>query len=166
MHLPNGRENTVRFSGVSEEPAAKKVQNSNGFDAQEHALQSENPTGAKHTNENASKANDIQVHLPNGTDRDSVLDTVLTAWAILIQRYQRDVFHQFTWGQKDQENAATQCISVTDIDWANQQTAASLRTKISSVKSNQYTLNETTLFLNDGTTEEVISTMYLNQTQS
>ncbi|EUC49199.1 hypothetical protein COCMIDRAFT_2056 [Bipolaris oryzae ATCC 44560] len=165
MHLPNGRENTVRFSGVSGEPAAKKVQSSNGFNTQEHALQSENPTGAKHASGNPSKANDIQVHLPNGTDRDSVLDTVLTAWAILIQRYQRDVFHQFTWGQKDQEKAATQCISVVDIDWANQQTAASLRSKISSVKSNQFTLNETALFFNDGSNEEWTFEVLLNVRQ-
>jgi hypothetical protein len=152
MHLPNGREKTVRFSGVSDERAAKKVQSSNAFDSQEHALHSANHNGT-------SKANEIQVHLPNGAGCHSVLETVLTAWPILVQRYQRDVFHQFTWGLKDQENTSSQCITATDIDWANQKTAAGLREKISTVKSNQVTLDGTTIFLRDGTNEEVILAM-------
>lgn len=150
MHLPNGREHTVRFGALPDEHVAKKVQSSSALDSQHH-------DGAEKTNGSVSKPNEARILLPNGSDRDSVLDTVLAAWAILIHRYQRDVFHQFTWGIKDQGNDSTQCISITEIDWASQQTAASLQAKISSVKSSQFKLGEdTTIFLNDGINEEVI----------
>ena len=157
MHLPDGRENTVRFGDLADEHVAKKVQSSGTFDNQEQSLRSNGHNGAKHTNGNASKANEVRVHLPSATDRNAVLDTVLTAWAILIQRYQRDVFHQFTWGLKEQGENSTQCIPVADLDWASHQTAASLRTKIGHVKSTQLTLGEATIFLRDGTNEEVLS---------
>ncbi|USP81666.1 uncharacterized protein yc1106_08940 [Curvularia clavata] len=154
MHLPNGRENTVRFGGVTDEHVAKKVQNSSAFDDQEHSLHSEDQNGASYTNGHIAKANEVRVHLPSVTDRNSVLDTVLTAWTILVQRYQRDVFNQFTWGLKDQGEDSTQCISATELDWASHQTAASLRTKIGSVKSPQFTFGETTIIVRDGTNEE------------
>lgn len=159
MHLPNGRENTVRFGGVTDEHVAKRVQSSSAFDNQEHSLHSGDHIGAAHTNGHTTKADEVWIHLPSTTDRNSVLDTVLTAWAILVQRYQRDVFHQFTWGLNDRKDDSTQCISVTDLDWASHQTAASLRTKIGSIKSAQFTLGETTIILRDGTNEEVFSTI-------
>lgn len=157
MHLPNGKENTVRFSGVTDEHVAKKVQSSNTFDNQEHSLHSKDQNAIGHTNGRFTKGNEIRVPLPSATDRNSVLDTVLTAWAILIQRYQRDVFHQFTWGLKDQGNDYAQCISVADIDWASHQTAASLKAKIGNARSAQVTLDETSIFLRDGSPEEVLS---------
>lgn len=155
MHLPSGREDTVRLSGVTGEHVAKKVQSSSALNNQEHSLHSEE---TRHTNGHATKVNEVRVHLPNVTDQNTVLDTVLTAWAILIQRYQRDVFHQFTWGSKDQGDDSTQCISVAELDWASHQTAASLSTKIRNIKSAQFTLGETTIILRDGTNEEVLST--------
>ncbi|EOA91572.1 uncharacterized protein SETTUDRAFT_85461 [Exserohilum turcica Et28A] len=159
MHLPNGREHTVRFGALPDEHVAKKVQSSSALDSQHH-------DGAEKTNGSVSKPNEARILLPNGSDRDSVLDTVLAAWAILIHRYQRDVFHQFTWGIKDQGNDSTQCISITEIDWASQQTAASLQAKISSVKSSQFKLGEdTTIFLNDGINEEWTFQVTLNLQQ-
>jgi hypothetical protein len=89
---------------------------------------------------------------------DAVLDIVLTAWTILIQRYQRDVFHRFSWGIKGAGSDKRQCVETGDLDLLNHSNAASLAAKIQEVRLKHVSLNGTTIFLNDGTKEEVGNT--------
>ncbi|KNG49863.1 nonribosomal peptide synthetase 6 [Stemphylium lycopersici] len=154
MHLPHGGEPAVRFSAIPDEHVAKKVQSNGPFENQGAHLHFNGSNGAKHANGHASKANEVRVVVPDSSDSDTVLDTILTAWAILLQRYQRETFNQFTWGLKGHSSASTQCISVGNLDWASQTTAATLRAKIGNVRSTEFSLKDTTVFFSDGTNEE------------
>lgn len=146
----------MRFSGVSDEHV-KSVQ-TNG------ESQSPEPTGddslVAHANGQASKANEIRILLPKDSSSDTVLDTVLAAWAILVERYQREVFSQFTWGIKDGGNDNTQCMVVLNLDWPNHMTAASLKTKIREQRRSNLSSDQGTIFLNDGSKEEVQASLW------
>ncbi|KAH7083049.1 nonribosomal peptide synthetase 6 [Paraphoma chrysanthemicola] len=151
MHLPNG-DHGVRFGNVAHAPVEKKPYN-NGI--------SPSPNDGTDTSISAagesqlSRSNEVVVKLPSGQTSYDVLETVLTAWTILIHRYQRDTFHQFTWGVKGAGDERLQCIATSDLDLANQKTAASLRAKIGSLKSADVSVQEqSTIFLNDGTKQE------------
>ncbi|KAK1917645.1 hypothetical protein P3342_000359 [Pyrenophora teres f. teres] len=87
MHLPEG-ERTVRFNGIPDEHV-KTMQNNGEMHSLEHAS---NGDETARINEQAAKANEIRIQLPKDSSSDAVLDTVLAAWAILVERYQRDVF--------------------------------------------------------------------------
>lgn len=84
-----------------------------------------------------------------------MLDTVLAAWAILVERYQRDVFSQFTWGTKGRGDEITQCLSASNLDWQSHKTTSSLKAKVQEQRLNNLSLEQGTIFLNDGTLEEV-----------
>ncbi|KAF7573968.1 Nonribosomal peptide synthetase 6 [Pyrenophora tritici-repentis] len=101
------------------------------------------------------KLNEAQISPPKDWTPDEVLDTVLTSWIILVERYQRDAFHQFTWGISDARTDSAQCIPATELDLSNQSAAKSLTAKIGSLRTKDHAINEgSKLFLNDGTTAE------------
>lgn len=151
MHLPNG-EHTVRFGGISEERVEKKVYSNGTLDTQENGTHT---NGNAPTNSGVSDLNEVDIHVPTNLPLDSVLDVVLTAWTVLIQRYQRDVFHHFTWGAKDSGKDKIQCISTGDLDLPSHQTAASLTKKLGNLRLRDISVEQGTIFLNDGTPEEV-----------
>jgi hypothetical protein len=154
MHLSND-ERVVRFGGVSEKHVEMKVQSNGASNAKEHSSHTNGNNGSTQTNGNASKVNEVQITLPGNLASDAVLDTVLTAWSILIQRYQREVFHQFTWGIKTAGNNRTQCVPTYDLGLLDHKSAASLTSKIRDVRSKDITTEQDMIFLNDGTKEEV-----------
>ncbi|KAE8869353.1 hypothetical protein PTNB73_04406 [Pyrenophora teres f. teres] len=149
MHLPEG-ERTVRFNGIPDEHV-KTMQNNGEMHSLEHAS---NGDETARINEQAAKANEIRIQLPKDSSSDAVLDTVLAAWAILVERYQRDVFSQFTWGTKGRGDEITQCLSASNLDWQSHKTTSSLKTKVQEQRINNLSLEQGTIFLNDGTLEE------------
>ncbi|RYN51425.1 Nonribosomal peptide synthetase 4 [Alternaria tenuissima] len=146
MHLRNG-EHASHFSGAPDEHIAKKVQ-SNGASTKNGNHE------ALNTNSHSSKTNEARAKIPNNLTPDALLDTVLAAWAALMHRYQRDVFHQFSWGVVNANGRATQTINTAALNLTSHKTAASLRSQISNVRSKEYDAHNATLFLNDGSTHE------------
>lgn len=151
MHLQNG-DSIVRFAGVPEEHTEAKVQ-SNGV-----VIVPGNGTKATNDNEAIQKStaatlNEVEIPIPEGLDANAVLDTILTAWVILVQRYQRDVFHQFTWGVENGGANQIQCIPTPDLDLQNQRAVGQLESKIRDVRSKDISV-EKSIFLNDGSKEE------------
>ncbi|KAF2830389.1 hypothetical protein CC86DRAFT_315625 [Ophiobolus disseminans] len=151
MHLPSG-DHSVHFGGVSEKPKEEKMPN-NGIanTRSEEQIINENP----HENESVAKSNKVHVQFPQDRASDEVLDTILTAWAILIYRYQRDTFHQFTWGLKGAGENCIQNIPTPELDLPNQTTASSLKTKVADLRSHSVPTDpSSTIFLNDGSEAE------------
>jgi hypothetical protein len=153
MHLPSGNL-TMQFGNVPASPVEKEMQSNSESKPQEDVP---GVTAAVRENGQQTKPNEARIPYPQNLAREEVLDTVLTAWTILIQRYQRDVFHQFTWGTKASEDKkGDQCIQTTDLDLSNQSRAESLKTKLNSVRSSNISLHQgSSIFLNDGTSAEV-----------
>jgi hypothetical protein len=154
MHLSND-EHVVRFGGVSEKHVEMKVQSNGASNTKEHSSHANGSNGSTQTNGNASKVNEVQVTLPENLASDAVLDTVLAAWSILIQRYLGEVFHQFTWSAKVAGNKQTQCVPTYDLGLLDHKSAASLTSRIRGVRSKDITTEYDTILLNDGTKEEV-----------
>lgn len=154
MHLPNG-DHIARFSGVPDDCAEVKVQSNGTVQVEENSVRPNSTNGAIRENGQAPSKNEIQIPIAKALDADALLDIVLTAWTVLIQRYQRDVFHQFTWGAKDGTTKQVQCIPTPDLDLKNQSTAASLKSKIIGLRLKDIPVEGSSIFLNDGTKEEV-----------
>ncbi|KAF2853246.1 nonribosomal peptide synthetase-like protein [Plenodomus tracheiphilus IPT5] len=152
MHLPTG-EHIVRFSGVTGEHTEAKVQSDGNVIVPENDTKSTKADEAVQRN-TAATANEVDIPLADGLDANAVLDVVLTAWVILVQRYQRDVFHQFTWGLQNSGTDWVQCIPTPDLDLKNQQLVGQLKSKINSVRLKDVSIDQSTIFLNDGTKEE------------
>lgn len=151
MHLPNG-DHSLRYGGVPKEKTEVKI-NSNGT-----LVVNENgpyTNGHDQTNGHSVETNEVDIPTFQNQSPDAVLDAVLTAWTILVQRYQRDVFHQFSWGIKDAGSDKRQCMSTVDLDLLNHSNAASLTAKIRDLRLKDVSLNGATIFLNDGTKDEV-----------
>jgi hypothetical protein len=126
---------------------------SNGKTKQLHAEFHDENTGEK--NEHEKKSNNAQIAIPQNYALDAVLDTVLTAWTILIQRYQRDTFHQFTWSIQGNDDDA-QCMPTAELEFPRQKTAEDLRRKLSSLRPAGCALTQgSSIIMNDGTNAEV-----------
>jgi hypothetical protein len=152
MHLSNG-EQTLRFGGGGAQKLSEDVMHSGSKTKQAH-IESKNEISGEE-NKHEQKSNNIYIAIPQDCTSDAVLDTVLTAWTILIQRYQRDTFHQFTWSTKGSSKDA-QCIPTTELDVTAQKTAEDLRKRLSSLQSAGRTLSQdATIIVNDGTSAEV-----------
>jgi hypothetical protein len=117
---------------------------------------------AEQDNTQTTKENEVQISLPRDQSWDEVLDTILTAWTILVERYQRDLFHQFTWGVRDAGRDSAASIPTAQLDLPNQSTAKSLIAQISNARTRDHTLNAgSNIFLNDGTSAEVCAKLPL-----
>lgn len=151
MHLANG-EQTLRYGGAAQDKTAVKV-NDNGT----IALSGSGAYTNEHvqTSGQSTESNEVELTSLKGQPLDEALNTILAAWTILIQRYQREVFHQFSWGVKGAGSDGRQCIQTTDLDLLNHKNATTLASKIRDLRLKDASLNEATIFLNDGTKEEV-----------
>jgi hypothetical protein len=149
MHLPNG-DHSVRF-GNKANMLGEKQAYSNGISTPQH--DGEDTSCSTTSKSQPSKSNEVRMAVPRNLSSEEVLDTILIAWAILIQRYQRDTFHQFTWGvNKGSGNERIQCIGTLELDLLNQKAAQTLQTKISSLRLRDVPVKEgSEIFLNDGT---------------
>lgn len=151
MHLANG-DHTLRYGGITQEKTEVKTTSNGIVDVNEGNSYT---NGHDQTNNHSTKVNEVDITLLEDLPSDAVLDTVLTAWTILVQRYQRDVFHQFSWGIKGAGSDRIQCISVTDLDLLSHSNAATLAGKIHDLRLKDVPLDGATIFLNDGNKEEV-----------
>ena len=155
MHLANGN-HTLRYGGVAQEKIEVKVNGNGTMDVNEDGAYT---NGRTQTNGHLTEpSNEVEITTLKDQPLDAVLDTVLTAWTILVQRYQRDVFHRFSWGIKGAGSDKRQCMETGDLNLLNHNNAASLAAKIQEVRLKHVSLNGTTIFLNDGTKEEVGNT--------
>ena len=152
MHLANG-DHTLRYGGVAQEKTEVKVNSNGTMDVNENGAYA---NGHTQTNGHSTEAsNEVEITSLKDQPLDAVLDTVLTAWTILVQRYQRDVFHRFSWGIKGAGSDKRQCIETGDLNLLTHSNAASLATKIQGARLKDVSLDRATIFLNDGTKEEV-----------
>lgn len=151
MHLANG-EHTLYYGGVKQEKTEVKVNSNGTMDVNENGSYA---NGHTQTNGYSTQPNEVEIKTLKDQSLDAVLDAILTAWTILVQRYQRDIFHQFSWGINGAGSDKRQCISTTDLDLLNHSNAASLAAKIRDVRLKNVSLNESTIFMNDGTKDEV-----------
>lgn len=151
MHLANG-EQTLRYSGVKQEKTEVKVNNNGTMDVNESGAYTNGHDESQHQ---AIKSNEVELPALQNQPLEAALDAILTAWTILVQRYQRDVFHQFSWGIKGAGSDKRQCIATAELDLLNHSNAASLATKIGDTRLKDVSLDDATIFLNDGTKEEV-----------
>jgi hypothetical protein len=153
MHLPNV-DHHIQLGGVSKMPVDMGTHN----DGISKTQQNEPHTnGSDKVIVHSLDKNELRIPYPQDQDLDQLLDTILTAWTLLIQRYQRETFHQFTWGIRSDGNAGkSQCVSTTELDLLDHKAAESLRAKISNTRTSEFALNpDSTIFLNDGTSVEV-----------
>lgn len=149
MHLPNG-EHTLRRGDVSELGIGEVKPGSQDSFA--------TPSSGTSVSNRAGLQNEIRLQLSQDRNFEELLDIVLTSWTILIQRYQRDVFHQFTWGAKTNQDTDVQCIPTVELDLLKHRDTESLKARVGAVKSKAVPADfRTTLFLNDGTKAEVPS---------
>jgi hypothetical protein len=151
MHLANG-EQTLRYGGVAQEKTEVKVNSNGTMDVNEDGAYT---NGHAQTNGESSESNEVEITALEGQPLDAALDAILTAWTILIQRYQRDVFHQYSWGLQGAGSDGRQCVQTADLDLLNHSNATSLASKIRDVRLRNVSLDQATVFLNDGTKEEV-----------
>jgi hypothetical protein len=144
----------MQFGNVPASPVEKEMRSNGESKPQQNSL---GVAATIKEDGQRNRPNDALISFPQNLAREEVLDTVLTAWTILIQRYQRDVFHQFTWGTgASDDKKDNQCIQTTDLDLSNQSRAGSLRTKLNSARSSNVSLHPgSSIFLNDGTSAEV-----------
>lgn len=145
----------MQSRNVSESPTEKEVR-SNGVSEPQQKISGVDATVKD--NDQRTDSNEARISCPKNLASDEVLDTVLTAWTILIQRYQRDVFHQLTWGAEaaGDRKDNSQCIPTTELDLSNQLRAGDLKAKLNKVRLSNISLHPgSTVFLNDGTSAEV-----------
>ncbi|KAL6712229.1 Non-ribosomal peptide synthetase [Coniothyrium glycines] len=153
MHLKNG-EHIARFSNVPQEYTEAKIQPKGAVGPHESEVEVD-VNNVPATTHKSLETNEVHITLPSNSSTENVLDNVLVAWTLLIQRYQRDVFHQFSWGVRDATKSNdVQLIPALGLDLQNLRTTADLRAKISTLRSRSFDLAGSTLFLNDGTAEE------------
>ncbi|KAF3037841.1 nrps [Didymella heteroderae] len=150
MHLANGGQ-TLRYGGVAQGKTEVKVNSNGTMDVNENGAYT---NGHNSTNDPSTESNEVDITAFGEQSLDATLDAILTAWTILIQRYQRDVFHQFSWGIKGAGSDERQCVQTTDLDLLDHSNAACLASKIHDVRLKNVSLDGATIFLNDGTKEE------------
>jgi hypothetical protein len=152
MHLPQD-DHAVHISGGLE-LRKEKIMHSHGMSSPRSKRVPADASAA--AQEGNLKANEVRILVPRNRARDEVQNTVLTAWTILIQRYQRDAFHHLTWGPKDAPEDGIQCIAAVELDLSGQCTVSSLSQKLVSIRSTSIRMESApAIFLNDGTKNEV-----------
>jgi hypothetical protein len=152
MHLPVG-EHPIQLGGVATQATEESIPSDDVSKLQQIDPHMQKPG---HDKGRTPRLNEAQIPLPQDWTVDEVLDTVLTAWTTLIDRYQRDLFHQFTWGVKDAGKDSAQCIPTPELELSKRKTVKSLTAKVGSVRTKEIAIHEgSLLFLNDGTSAEV-----------
>jgi hypothetical protein len=151
MHLPNGIDN-AHFGGRPEDQLNDEVFSINDVG------QTKNSTYTNRsieTNGQHGDTNKVQISFPKDQSLDAILDIILAGWVVLAQRYQRDAFHSFTWGIKGAGSEKAQSIMSAELSLSNQTTVGDLVAKTKDLRLKDVSLDQATIFLNDGTKEEV-----------
>jgi hypothetical protein len=161
MHLPNDIDN-VRFGGRPEDQLNDGVSSINDLG---QAKNSTHTSRNIETNGHHVDTNKVQISFPKDQSLDAILDIVLAGWVILAQRYQRDAFHSFTWGIKGAGSEKAQSIMAAELSLSNQNTVGDLVAKTKDLRLKDVSLDQATIFLNDGTKEEVCDDCALSWTR-
>jgi len=153
MHLPHGG-HIGRFSGLPEESTeAKEWSEKDVF-----RPKTDNRTQDWHrivqAQDALNTANEVIIPVAENYDTNTLLDFILTAWVILVQRYQRDEFYHFTWGFEHDVAQHSQCISAADIEFQSQRVGADVKSTIRSLRSKDMPVPQSNFFFNNGTEEE------------
>lgn len=151
MHLANG-DHTLRYGGVAQEKNKVKVSSNGLLDVNENGSYI---NGNTQTNGRTEEPNQVELTSFKDQSPEVALDAILTAWTILMQRYQRDVFHQFSWGIKGAGSNNRQLIPASELKLESHSSAASLARTIRDVRLKDVSIDGSSIFLNDGTKEEV-----------
>ncbi|KAF2749753.1 nonribosomal peptide synthetase 6 [Sporormia fimetaria CBS 119925] len=85
-----------------------------------------------------------------------LLEAVLAGWVLMMQRYQRDTFHTFTWGLEESATNELQSVPAFDLKMSSITTIADLVDAVRRVRSKDILVQptDTTLTFNDGTKDE------------
>ncbi|KAF2874354.1 nonribosomal peptide synthetase 6 [Massariosphaeria phaeospora] len=127
------------------------------IDANGHTHSTSVKNSTSHTNGLEENGNEVFVLFNGDQALETLLGSVVAGWILLVYRYQRDSFHQITWGLKETEEANTRSISAGDLDLSNFTTVGNLLDKIQDLRARDISLDQfknTVLFFNDGTPEE------------
>lgn len=116
----------------------------------------------KSTHETASLPNSVQIPIFN-----TLLDSITAGWILLISRYQRDTFHNFTWGVKDAVDSI-QTVATEGMKLGEVVTVADLLEVVRRVRAREIEADggETRVFFNDGTEDEVCTIGLLESERS
>lgn len=151
MHLPYG-DHVVRFSGLPEEHIETKTRDDHDTIYQEIDSRMQDYDRASKKLDARSA---VEIPVAEEYETDTLIDFVLAAWAIVVQRYQRDKCRQLTWGLIDGERQHRQCISAADIDLQSQRAGADVKFKMGELRCRNIPVERSKILLTDGTDEEV-----------
>lgn len=101
------------------------------------------------------QVNEVFIPVPPG-----LVETIMAAWILLVQRYQRDAFQSFSWGA---EGAELQTISAAQLELERVETVADLLVAVRRAMSKDVTCQHDdaspcVLVFNDGPKDEVCIT--------
>jgi hypothetical protein len=149
MHLPNGSNEMLQLGG-------------GGVGSKTLAIAQEVMKNGHEHNTNANGEdvgrNEILVSTPSGKSRKEIVEAIIAGWILLVHRYQRDAFHNFTWGLEGAGNAGIQSIPATELNLLNNKTISDVLEVARSTKSNEIPIEQRgtpVLVFNDGTKDEV-----------
>ncbi|KAH7135324.1 nonribosomal peptide synthetase 6 [Dendryphion nanum] len=104
-----------------------------------------------------ARDNEILVQVPSDKDRELIVDTAIASWILLVQRYQRDTFLNFTWGLEGAANSGIQIVAAQELNLTNVSTVTDLITTVHNIRSKDIAIDQPTglvLVFNDGTKDE------------
>ncbi|KAF2729233.1 nonribosomal peptide synthetase 6 [Polyplosphaeria fusca] len=108
------------------------------------------------TNGISRNLNETYISTPGGHKAEDTFVKIIAGWVLLLKRYQRDAFHQFSWKHQEATKWNFQSTSKFDLDNAHRLediVDAVRRAQLGEVFDNELSPSAS-LFLNDGSTEE------------
>lgn len=109
-----------------------------------------------YVNGSAADTNVVSIPIPADQEVDMVIETVLAAWILLLQRYRRDSFQQCMFGTGQGGDERIQCVSAGQVDLLDLTTVGDLLAKVQNIRSREIALSQGgTVSLRDGTKEDV-----------
>lgn len=149
MHLPHSE---VLQLGSGSSHSAKKQLERNGVKVKPSVQESTNSSG------DTFESNQITASIPAELEREAVVEAIVAGWVLLVHRYQRDAFHNFTWSLEGAGNSGVQTIPSSQLELQNIFTIADLlkvaqKLRVNGVQNEQG--SAPVFIFNDGTQEEV-----------
>lgn len=150
MHLPKSEMLQLGGGGGGSHYRSKSAE-SNG--SVKHSVQH-----CMSTSDETACADEVSTTFPKDRCRESIFESVIAGWILLVFRYQRDSFHNFTWGFEGCEKPRIQCIPTVELDLQIIRTISDLLAVVRKSITRDIVVDYATiptLIFNDGTKEEV-----------
>ncbi|KAF1994960.1 nonribosomal peptide synthetase 6 [Amniculicola lignicola CBS 123094] len=109
------------------------------------------------TNGNGVHKKEVTIPFPDGFDVESVVDNIIAGWTLLLQRYQRDAFLQFTWGYKEVDRSTVQTITAAQLNLGGVSNSNDLLKVVRNMRSRKMAVDSVPnpkLVFNDGTEDD------------